>query len=138
MPLTNCLEQITLAIDRQAESDPFLRENPVKITVVQQGSPFEAPLDHPVIDVAKRVTQDVTGAPFKVSGSAAGNDARLMMNIAKIPTIILGPGKLEACHTIDEHIALDDYYRFILIYANLLLERGSQRSVTQEGELTHE
>lgn len=132
MPLTDCLERITLAIDRQAASDPFLRENPVKIEVIQQGNPFEAPLDHPLIDAAKRVTQDVTGAPFKVSGSAAGNDARLMMNIAKIPTIILGPGKLEACHAVDEHIALDDYYRFILIYANLLLERSSQRKETTE------
>ena len=132
MPLTDCLEQITLAIDRQAAADPFLRENPVKIEVVQQGNPFEAPLDHPVIDAARRVTRNVTGAPFKVSGSAAGNDARLMMNIAKIPTIILGPGKLEACHAVDEHIALDDYYRFILIYANLLLERSSQRKENTE------
>lgn len=131
MPLTDCLEQITLAIDRQAASDPFLRENPVKIEVIQQGNPFEAPLDHPLIDAAKRVTRTVTGAPFKVSGSAAGNDARLMMNIAKIPTIILGPGKLEACHAVDEHIALDDYYRFILIYANLLLERSSRRRTTK-------
>ena len=127
MALTDCLEQITRAIREQAESDPFLRKNPVKITVIQQGNPFESPLDNPLIDEARRVTEDITGAAFNVSGSAAGNDARLMMNVAKIPTIILGPGKLESCHAVNEHIGLDEYYQFILIYAGLMLERSSKQ-----------
>ena len=47
-----------------------------------------------LIDNASQAFKEICGAEPVITGSAAGNDARLFSNILNIPTIILGPGKL--------------------------------------------
>ncbi len=123
MKIDNCYKEISKSIFDRAHCDSYLVDNPVRIKILQQGNSFELPKESLLIKNAVDAYVESLGITPNVTGSAAGNDARLLSNISKIPTIILGPGKIEDCHTVDEHINLEDYYNHILIYANLILKQ---------------
>ena len=126
MRLEDCYKEISQSIHNRACCDSFLVENPVKIKILQQGNSFELSNGSEFINNAIEAFTEAVNIKPTITGSAAGNDARLISNILKIPTIILGPGKIENCHTIDEHIELEDYFNYILIYADLILKQRSE------------
>ena len=63
----------------------------------------------------------------KIVGSMCGCDSRLWRNIAKCPTIQFGPGNLAQFHGIDEWLDVEEFYRTILIYAQLILDWGAEK-----------
>lgn len=122
MNIKKCLGQILDTIRRRAETDAFLRKNPPVCTVTQQGNGFELPKEHSFAQAALSASKKVFGKTRKLTGSPSGNDARIIQKIAQCPTLIIGPGSLDLCHSVDEHIEVQDYLDNILLYAALILE----------------
>lgn len=104
-----------------ANGDIYLKDNPPTYKIYQAGGAFEMDENHSFISKVKEAYREATDSCPIVDGSCAGNDARLLKNIANIPTVILGPGALEQCHTINEYVKVEEYLKHILIYANLIL-----------------
>lgn len=124
LPDTNvlaCKQELLDVIEECVQKDSFLQEHPPVWTVTQQGQAFQLN-DQRYIDTIQNVSQKLFQKEMKISGSSAGLDARNLMNIAKIPTAIIGPATLEQCHTIDEFVYIEDYFNNILLYAGLILE----------------
>lgn len=109
-------------IDLCSKGDKYLRNNPPKYSIYQAGGAFEMDKDDSFINLVEKVYKGVINENPLIEGSCAGNDARLLKNMANIPTVILGPGYLNQCHTIDEYISEEEYLKFILIYAKLILD----------------
>ena len=123
------VEEVLSRLQLRAQGDPWLREHPPEISIYQEGGAFEMEEDHPFLDCLKTSVAWGTGKAPVVNGSAAGNDARLLRNIGKMPTVILGPGPLENCQMPDEWLPLDEYLQCILIYAHLIVNwTGGKRS----------
>lgn len=113
------IESDIMAAVRSLEAaEPWLRENPIKVECYQEGKPYEISREHPLVKTAASILPEGK----TITASPAGNDARLLQNIAGIPTIVLGPGKPEQAHSIDESIPVEDYLTAIYIYANLLVK----------------
>lgn len=104
-----------------ANGDSYLKDNPPIYNIYQAGGAFEMDENHSFVSKVKEAYSEATDITSIVDGSCAGNDARLLKNIANIPTVILGPGALEQCHTINEYVKVEEYLNHILIYANLIL-----------------
>ena len=123
------VEEVLSRLQLRAQGDPWLREHPPEISIYQEGGAFEMEEDHPFLDTLKDSVAWGTGKAPVVNGSAAGNDARLLRNIGKMPTVILGPGPLENCHMPDEWLPLDEYLQCILTYAHLIVNwTGGKKS----------
>ena len=103
----------------RSKGDKFLAENPPKIEVYQLGSGFEIDNNDEFVQFVMKNSNEVSDIP--ISGGIAGNDARLLKNIGNIPTVILGPGRLKDCHIIDENLDINEYFKYIKIYANLIM-----------------
>ena len=106
-------------IHLRAKGDKFLAENPPKIEVYQLGSGFEINNNDEFVQFVMKNSNEISDIP--ISGGIAGNDARLLKNIGNIPTVILGPGRLKDCHIIDENLDINEYFKYIKIYANLIM-----------------
>ncbi|MFT4106117.1 MAG: ArgE/DapE family deacylase [Lacrimispora sp.] len=119
------VSEVTDEIRRFAESDLWLREHMPEISIYQAGGPFEME-GGPFVESFKRAFENAEGKPVVIKGSPAGCDSRLWRNIAGCPTVQFGPGDLEQCHAINEHISIKDYIETIHIYAQLILEWGKE------------
>ncbi|MFV0519402.1 MAG: M20 family metallopeptidase [Lachnospirales bacterium] len=104
-----------------SKKDEWLFENPPYMNIYQAGGSFEMEKDHRVVDVFKKSYNKITGKEVVVTGCPAGCDSRIWKNIANCPTIQFGPGRNDQCHTIDEHIDINQFYEAILIYADFIL-----------------
>ena len=80
--------------------------------------------DDPLVQCFEGAYRKVRGKDAVIAGAMSGCDSRLWRNIALCPTIQFGPGNLAQCHGIDEWVDLEDFYRNILIYAQLILDWG--------------
>ncbi|RCW43764.1 MULTISPECIES: ArgE/DapE family deacylase [unclassified Halanaerobium] len=111
-------EDVLTTLDNAVKGDPWLRENPLEIEVYQEGGPFEIDSEH---DLVKTFRSNISGSK-ELTASPAGNDARLLANLADTPTIVFGPGNPEKAHSIDETISINEYIESILIYAGFIID----------------
>jgi acetylornithine deacetylase len=114
-------QQVLDAIDRVVKGDEWLRAHPPKVTVYQEGFPFETPVSHPLVQKVRDVLQEVLQEEAVIEGMPAGCDARLLAGFADIPTIILGCGDPRQCHCIDESVPIDQFLLLIEVYANFII-----------------
>jgi acetylornithine deacetylase len=114
--------EVTDAIMTRAAGDEWLRSHPPKIEIYQAGGAFEMETGHEFVKTASLCVESVKGAAPALYGSPAGNDARLLRNIGGMPTVVMGPGQMAQCHSIDEYVEVKDFLAYIEIYARLILE----------------
>lgn len=115
------VEEVIDTINTRAKGDPWLKDNMPEISIYQAGGAFETDINHDFIKIAQDSLKDITGE-VKLLGGAAGNDARLYSNILKIPTVIMGPGYAQQCHSPNEYVKVEDYFNYIKAYANFILK----------------
>ncbi|MDI3522865.1 MAG: acetylornithine deacetylase [Bacillota bacterium] len=113
--------EVLAALRDCAQGDPWLREHPPLVTKYQEGSPFEVPVDHPLVQAASQAVTAEGGTPARITGMPAGCDARYFTSLAGIPCVILGPGEPEQAHSVGESVALAEYLEFIRIAARFIL-----------------
>lgn len=114
------VKEVIDTINTRAKGDLWLKDNIPEINVYQAGGAFETDIDHDFVKIAQKSLKDIIG-DVKLLGGAAGTDARLYSNILKIPTVIIGPGYSDQCHSPNEYVLVEDYFNFIKSYANLIL-----------------
>lgn len=70
--------------------------------------PARTPLDHPLVTTLRGAAADVLGRPPSVEGMPYGADMGLLVNEAKVPTVLFGAGDIRDAHRPDESIAVRD------------------------------
>jgi succinyl-diaminopimelate desuccinylase len=75
-----------------------------------------------IVKIAKESVEEVLGRPVQTSGCPATSDMETFVNEAKIPTILLGPGRLAETHMVDEFIEVDQVMKAIKIYSLIILK----------------
>lgn len=115
------VQSVQDAVGRVVASDQWLQEHPPSLEVFQKGGAFENSEDVEIVDAFKTSYQDVMDQDVEVVGSPAGSDARIWKNIGKAETIQYGPGRLTECHSPNEFVRVDEFYKSILTYAMLIL-----------------
>jgi acetylornithine deacetylase/succinyl-diaminopimelate desuccinylase-like protein len=109
-------------MDVLAEARALDPELDVEAELVHEADASEISADEEIVHVAKRTAEAVLGAPVEIRGMQASTDARLLINGAKIPTVIWGPGDLRQAHVVDEFIEVDQLVRCTEMYARAFAE----------------
>lgn len=80
--------------------------------------PFETPPDAPIVRWAEAALQALGRSPGEPRGIVAFTDARFPA-ARGIPTIVLGPGRLEQAHGADEYIEEEQLSAAVALYTRL-------------------
>jgi acetylornithine deacetylase/succinyl-diaminopimelate desuccinylase family protein len=108
-------------INRFAQTDSWLRENPPTIEYTLWWPPYDVPEEAPICQAVDIAVTAATGEPAKKYGFAAVNDAAFL-NREGIPTITLGPGDLANAHAYNEYVEIEDVIDAAKIYACTMAE----------------
>ena len=90
-------------IDHAAAVDPWLRDHPPEIEIMSGFEGAEINPEHPIVKAIQGSYVELRRVQPKIMGMPGGCDVRLLVNYAKIPTVLFGPGILETAHSPDEH-----------------------------------
>jgi acetylornithine deacetylase/succinyl-diaminopimelate desuccinylase family protein len=74
----------------------------------------------PFVGVAEQAAARVLGRPLEARGFTATCDMTYVVNQAKIPTVILGPGTIEVAHQANEHIAIAEVAAAVDVYTQIV------------------
>jgi len=101
----------------EAEDASFKAETSLFSAAEAAATPEEAP----IVQEALRSRTEVLGTPSNAGGFAACCDMWHLKNQGGIPTVILGPGKLNMAHKRDECIEVSELEQAVEIYRNIAL-----------------
>lgn len=94
-----------------AREDAWLAENPPSIEWVGVRFPAsEIPPDHELVKVATDAFRAATGRSAMIKGMTYGTDMTHFVRLARIPTLLFGPGDMEYAHRADERVPVDDLH----------------------------
>jgi acetylornithine deacetylase/succinyl-diaminopimelate desuccinylase family protein len=110
-------EEFHKIFSKIAQEDPEFK---YKLTLYHLHNPAETPSTHPFIKLAKNVVKDILGKESVEEGFSATTEMSHLVE-AGIPSIILGCGDVKSCHTVDEHVPVQQIIDITKIYALLLL-----------------
>jgi acetylornithine deacetylase len=97
------------AVAAAAMLDAHLREHaPVVEWWGGQFLPASTAAETRVVVTTADAIQDVTGTAPRVEGMTYGADMRLLVNEAKIPTVLFGPGDVRRAHRPNESVPIED------------------------------
>ncbi len=114
-------------IDRLAMEDPQFKCH-MSVTddsLMKPGyihPPMEIDPEHPLVQTTVTHLTQVLGQPPLKTFFPAWTDGALLSQYAGIPTLVMGPGFIEACHSKDEHIAIDHLVKGYASYALIALD----------------
>lgn len=83
--------------------------------------PAETPEEAEVVKALTEVQEALTGGARPISGFEACCDASFLVNMAKVPTAIFGPGRLQEAHTANEFVEVRQLTLAAKSYALLAL-----------------
>jgi acetylornithine deacetylase/succinyl-diaminopimelate desuccinylase-like protein len=66
--------------------------------------------------ITERAASTVLGWPIRAAGFSATCDMTYLVNVAGIPTIILGLDGIDVVHQVNEHIALEEVAGVVQVY----------------------
>jgi acetylornithine deacetylase/succinyl-diaminopimelate desuccinylase family protein len=103
------------------------KKNPKFRAKVEYGTfagPSEIPDDSEVVRLADDALAQLEGKRPEHGALQGTTDARFLIDRARIPTLIFGPGHIDQAHTIDEFVRVEDLERaaaaYLLMVANFL------------------
>ncbi|MEM3398490.1 MAG: M20 family metallopeptidase [Nitrososphaerota archaeon] len=118
MPPSMKLDKTIRSLEKIVRRD-VPRDN-YHIRVVNYIPSAETPRRNFLVKVAQQSILEILGMRRNVKGFKATCDMSFIVNQARIPTIILGPGRIEQAHTIDESIEICELDRASKIYSRIL------------------
>ena len=113
--------EFTNVVNDIARSDVWMRDHMPVITMYQSGGACEEDVEAPLVQAMKEAYKAAVGREPKVVGTPAGDDCRIWKNIAGAQVIQYGPGNEEQCHSVNEYVEIEEFYKAILVYAQLIL-----------------
>ena len=119
--------EILDAIDRVAEGDEWLAENPPVVDWLFGTQGVEVPRDHPLYETVHRAVVEVTGVEPEVNPLHSASDIRNPALFSGIPSVGIGPlaGDLTQAGGHDEWVDADDYIRAIKVCAKIIVDWSS-------------
>ena len=121
----SCYEKVynefTSVVNDIARSDPWMREHMPKITMYQSGGAFEEEVGAPLVQTMLEAYKEAVSEEVSILGSPAGCDSRIWKRITGAQVMQYGPGRQEQCHSVNEYVEIESFYRAILVYAQLIL-----------------
>lgn len=106
------LEAVNAAIDKTNETI----EGRLELNVMQNNPPVESDFDTDLIQSIKNISE----IDIEPVGMAGATDASNFGRIEKsFDLAIYGPGEMEAAHTVDEFVEVNDYLNFINFYRDV-------------------
>ena len=117
-------QEILDAIDRVAQGDEWLAENPPVVEWLAGTQGVEVPSDHPLYRTVHQAVVEVTGVEPEVNPLHSGSDIRNPNLFANIPSVGIGPlaGDLTQAGGHDEWVDVEDYIRAIKICAKIIVD----------------
>jgi acetylornithine deacetylase len=112
--------EIMETLQRVIASDAWLSEHPPIIEKYQEGSGYELPANHPLIESFASCFENVFERKPVIRGCEYGSDARLLANYGDIPTIVFGAGSIEQAHGINEFVDIKQYLDSIRILSDFI------------------
>ncbi|MCR4429345.1 MAG: ArgE/DapE family deacylase, partial [Caldiserica bacterium] len=109
-------KEVETCIQRWAQTDPWLRENPPKVEWLLWWPPFDVSPDAPICKAVHSAYQEALGTEPKYYGFAAVDDAAFL-NLGGVPAITIGPGDLRVAHAPNEYVFIDELIDAAKIYA---------------------
>jgi len=113
--------EILKHIDRVAQTDAWLRENPPKVEWILWWPPHDVPFEAPISQAVAAAYQTALNEPATFYGFAAVDDASFL-NRAGIPAVSLGPGNLNVAHAANEYVEIAELVDAAKIYAFAIAE----------------
>ena len=107
-PEESARKELEEKIDAIADSDPWLKKHRPKVE--WKGYSFASssiPVTHPLVQEISRAYRDVTGKEPVYEGMTYASDVRHLINVAKTPTTVFGPGDVRIAHGANEYVPLD-------------------------------
>jgi len=95
-------------------SDPEFNAD---VEVYYEADPAETPSEERIVTVTRRAVETVTGMDPGATAFTASCDMGPLVNIAGIPTVILGPGELALAHKDNERIGVNQLVEAAKVYA---------------------
>jgi len=94
-------------IEEIADGDTWLRAHrPGLEWVGYSFAPSKIPVDHPIVETVRGAYGDVTGKQPTLEGMTYASDARHLINLAKTPTTVFGPGDVRVAHGPNEYVSI--------------------------------
>jgi len=88
------------------KGDSWLSEKPPTLSWELETDPSAIDISHPLVTTVVRSVQEA-GQPSQLSGLVPYCDMARYVNVANIPTVIYGPGRLQQAHSTDEFVEVD-------------------------------
>src|SRR5262245_50948663 len=96
------------AVQAAADAHPFLRDHRPRVEWWGgQFLPARTPDGAAIVQTTSAAITDVTGTPPRIEGMTYGADMRLLVNEARIPTVLFGAGAVRHAHRPDESMQTD-------------------------------
>ncbi|HVE91423.1 MAG TPA: M20 family metallopeptidase [Actinomycetota bacterium] len=112
--LEEVVAEFESALDPLRQADPELRAS---VEVHNWAEACETPDGTSMVGLLAQA-RDAFGAEGAELGYSGATDARFLINQAKIPTVIFGPGDIMLAHTTGEHVKLDELAMGARVYAH--------------------
>ncbi len=116
-------EEFERRIAEADAADDFLRDHPSRVEWVKDLIPFEVPRDTPMVQAFAESLERTTGRPPDFNLMDAWSDSCYGWQIAKMPTLLFGPGAPNAPHTATEFIEIETLVNTTKILAAFLAEQ---------------
>ncbi|MBI2185308.1 MAG: M20 family metallopeptidase [Thaumarchaeota archaeon] len=111
--------EIESLVKTLSSSDPWFK---AEVRVVSQREAAEVAESERVVSACKQAVKAVKGIDAKVGGFTATSDMSIFVNKGRTPTVILGPGRLEQAHVVDEYVDASQVVDAAKIYARIAVD----------------
>lgn len=116
----NVKRELETFVDRVAQTDPWLSENPPHIEWLIDADCGETPADHPFVQTCLSSLAAV-GADARIEGVSAHTDMGWFCNVG-IPTVNFGGGEMRVAHQNDEYITEQDLLTTTAMIARTIVD----------------
>jgi acetylornithine deacetylase len=115
--------EIERHLEEAAGRDPWLAENPPKLTWTVDADCAEISVDHPFVGLLRDACGSV-GLDAAISGIGAHTDSSLLIE-SGTPTIVFGPAEVDQAHQTNESVAVSDIVDVTKAMAITMAEWGA-------------
>ncbi len=115
------VERVVEEVGRLAKASAKSWKAKSKVEVRRYIAPAETPSSSPIVKASVYAVSEVLGRRVRPRGFTATCDMSHLVNQAKIPTVILGPGDLRRAHVVDEWIGVEELENASKIYKAIIL-----------------
>ncbi|MBA3567370.1 MAG: ArgE/DapE family deacylase [Actinobacteria bacterium] len=95
--------EVAECVQRAAESDPWLAENPPTIVWAPEVPSAEVDAEAPIVSTLLGAARD-TGLATRIAGFDNWHDGATFTRLGGTPCVAFGPGGLDRAHTVDEYV----------------------------------